>query len=393
VDGYQFSDPACGGGAGINRSLDGSDITACEHRDVSGANVLFANQGHNRGLDHGISRLDGADEAAGFNHSKRVCGHDFESVNRRNASILNSIGPIRYHPSVMMLQTLTRQRAVLSAGLSVAVILAGCGSSDDGPPVASVSMTLSRPASALGSPIDMTYRFELAPGATLDGDYRVFVHLLDSDGVNRWTDDHDPPVKTSAWKAGETIEYTRTSFVPVVPYLGEGTVRVGLYRVDAPGIRAPLSGPEPEGRSYKVATLQLLPQSDNIFIVLRSGAHPAEFAPENPSREWFWTKGDYIASFKNPKKDAVLYLDFDSRPDLFNEPQVVTVYLGDESVESFVADNINPLLRRIPLNADQLGSVDMAELRISVDRTFSPVGGQDTRELGIRVYHVFVGPS
>jgi hypothetical protein len=38
----------------------------------------------------------------------------------------------------------------------------------------------------------------------------------------------------------------------------------------------------------------------------------------------------------------------------------------------------------------------MAELRISVDRTFVPsaIGaGQDVRELGFRIYHLFVDPS
>lgn len=276
-------------------------------------------------------------------------------------------------------------------------LVAGCGSKDDAPPVAAVSLTVNKAAAPLGSPIDMTYRFEVAPGMTFDGNYRVFMHLLDSDGVNRWSDDHDPPTKTSEWRSGQVVEYTRTSFIPVVPYLGEATIRVGLYRADAPDTRAPLSGPEPEGRSYKVATLRVLPQSENIFVVVRAGAHPAEFAPENPAREWFWTSREYVASFKNPRKDATLYLEFDGRPDLFDQPQTVSVYLGSQSVASFAADSVNPVLRRIPLRADQLGSVDMAELRIGVDRSFVPAAmpgvGQDSRELGIRIYRLFVEPS
>jgi hypothetical protein len=263
--------------------------------------------------------------------------------------------------------------------------------------LATVSLALNKAAAALGSPIDMTYRFQVAPAAAFDGNYRVFMHLLDSDGVNRWSDDHDPPIKTSEWKPGQVVEYTRTSFIPVVPYLGEATIRVGLYRPDAPDARAPLNGPEPEGRSYKVATLRVLPQSENIFIVVRSGAHGTEWAPENPAREWFWTKQEYVASFKNPKKDSTLYLEFDGRPDLFNQPQMVNVYLGSQSVASFAADSVNPVLRRIPLRADQLGAVDMAELRIGVDRAFTPAsmpgGGKDTRELGIRIYRLFVDPS
>lgn len=279
----------------------------------------------------------------------------------------------------------------------LAGVVAGCGAKDDAPPLATVSLTLNKTAAALGSPIDMTYKFQVAPTAVFDGNYRVFMHLLDADNVNRWSDDHDPPVKTSEWKPGQTIEYTRTSFIPVVPFLGEATIRVGLYRVDAPDTRAPLGGPEPAGRSYKVATLKVLPQSENIFIVVRSGANNPEFAPENPSREWFWTKQEYVASFRNPKKAATLYLEFDGRPDLFNQPQMVNVYLGSQSVASFAADSVNPVLRRIPLRADQLGAVDMAELRIGVDKTFVPAtipgAGQDARELGIRIYRLFVEPS
>jgi hypothetical protein len=276
------------------------------------------------------------------------------------------------------------------------VVAAGCGSEDTAPPMATVSMTLSKQAAPLGSPIDMRYRFEVSPGTTFDGNYRVFMHLLDSDNINRWSDDHDLPTPTSGWTAGQVVEYTRTSFIPVVPYLGQATIRVGLYRIDAPDTRAPLGGPEPEGRSYKVATLQLLPQSENIHVIYRSGAHPMEFAADNPSREWWWTQKDAVYHFRNPKKATTLYLESDARPDLFDQPQVVGVYLGSQHVTTFTADNVNPLLRRIQISADHLGTADMVELRISVDRTFVPsaIGaGPDVRDLGLRIYHLFVGPS
>ncbi len=288
-------------------------------------------------------------------------------------------------------QGLRAAAAVLVVGASVA-----CGGSDEAPPVASVAVTLSKSAAPLGSPIDMTYTFDVAQGQSLDGQYRVFMHLLDADGVLRWADDHDPPTPTTEWKAGSPVTYTRTSFIPIVPYLGDATVRVGLYRADATDTRAPLSGPEPEGRSYKVASLKLLPQSENIFVVHRSGSHAPEFAPENPAREWWWTKNEFVANFRNPKKDATLYLEYDARPDLFDQPQVVNVYLGSQSVATFAADNKDPLLRRIPLRADSLGAGDMVELRLVVSPSFVPTAigaGQDTRELGIRIYHLFVDPS
>src|SRR5205814_5521817 len=45
-----------------------------------------------------------------------------------------------------------------------------------------------------------------------------------------WTDDHNPPTPTTQWKPGQTVEYTRTIFIPVYPYVGEATLQVGLYR-------------------------------------------------------------------------------------------------------------------------------------------------------------------
>jgi hypothetical protein len=53
-------------------------------------------------------------------------------------------------------------------------------------------------------------------------------------------------------------------------------------------------------------------------------------------------------------------------------------------------------LKKIPITAAQLGTGEMAELRIDVDQTFVPAklpgGSKDYRELGIRVYHAFIEP-
>ena len=64
------------------------------------------------------------------------------------------------------------------------------------------------------------------------------------------------------------------------------------------------------------------------------------------------------------------------------------------TVDTFPAASGTPALKRIPVTAAQLGTNEMAELRVEVDRTFVPAklpaGGRDVRELGIRVYNVFV---
>jgi hypothetical protein len=242
---------------------------------------------------------------------------------------------------------------------------------------------------AIGSPVTLTYRFQVAPDARIDGDYTVFVHVLNPDGDQLWTDDHRPPTPTSQWKPGQTIEYSRTVFAPNYPYVGEATIRVGLYQGEK---RLVLSGTDTSRHEYEVARLQIVPQSENVFLVDKSGWHPSEVAPENPSSEWRWTERRAVLSFRNPKKDATFYIEYDARADLFNPPQQATIRLGDQVIGSFAADAKERKLLTFPITAAQFGSGDMAELVLELDRTFKP-GGGDTRELGIRVFHTFVEPK
>lgn len=284
---------------------------------------------------------------------------------------------------------------VVSALLAMTGACSGGGAAE---PVASVSLTLSKTRVPLGSPIDFTYQFVPADGASIPGDYRVFVQVRSADGqTDLWQDDHDPPVPTSQWKPGQKVEYTRTIFVPVKPYLGEATIEVGLYRENQ---RLSLKTSEPTPRettaqSYRVGTLQLLPSSDSLFVIYPSGWHPDEFAEDTPSTTWKWTQKSARFSVRNPRTDVTLFLEYDARPDLFGGvPQQVTLYAGDQAVQTFAADSIKATLLRIPITAAQLGPNDMTDLRLELDKTFVPAklpaGGRDTRELGIRVYHLVV---
>ena len=57
------------------------------------------------------------------------------------------------------------------------------------------------------------------PGAAINGDYAVFVHILHPRGDVLWTDDHPPPSPPSSW-GGAPVTYRRTMFAP----------RGGLFR-------------------------------------------------------------------------------------------------------------------------------------------------------------------
>jgi hypothetical protein len=281
---------------------------------------------------------------------------------------------------------------VLSIVFTCAVLVAGCrGKQENEPAVATPSLSFNKDRVPIGSAVTLTYKFAVAPNATFDKDYWVFVHVLDPEGEQMWTDDHQPPVPTTQWKAGQTVEYKRTIFVPNYPYIGEAVVRLGMY--DPPsGKRLVLNAPEASRREYVVAKIQILPSSERIFLMYRDGWHPAEVDSKNPQNEWLWTKKTATISFKNPKKDSTLYLEYDARVDLFNPPQQVTLRIGDQVVGQFVADKKMPTLLTFPISAAQLGPADMVDLVLDVDKTFKP-GGNDPRDLGIRVFHADIEPK
>lgn len=207
-----------------------------------------------------------------------------------------------------------------------------------------------------------------------------------------WTDDHFPPTPTTRWNPGETITYKRLMFVPVYPYVGDASVDIGLYGKD--GKRLPLQATDRGGYEYRVSKLQVAPQTENIYLTFKDGWHFAETAADNATNEWHWTKKEATLSFKNPKKNAVFYLDVDGAPRLLPEPQTVTLRIGDQVLSTFTL-GAGSEVKRIPITAAQLGADEKVDLKIAVDKTFVPAvvtaGAQrDDRELGIRVFHAFV---
>lgn len=285
------------------------------------------------------------------------------------------------------------------------IALAACGGSEVvEAPLATPHVTLNHEQVPAGSPLEITYRFEVAPDAMMSADYWVMAHVVDIDDELMWTDDHLPPTPTSQWKPGETIEYTRTLFVPVFPYIGEATVYVGLYSCTVPPTcdgegdrRLPLSGEDVGQYAYRVAHLSLLPQTDNLFTVFKDGWHPAEVAGDNATVEWQWTKKEATLAFRNPKKEALLYLDVDNPAGEYVGPQTVQVALGGEVVGDLTLERDQRVLRKIVLPAARMGDEEMSELTMVVDKSFVPAdipaaNNDDARELGVRVFHAFVDP-
>lgn len=284
---------------------------------------------------------------------------------------------------------------LIALGLFALVFGTACRRKDaPAPPVAAGTVQLSRDKAPLGSPLDITYKFVVANDARITEDYKVMVHVVDTDGELIFTFDHEPPVPTTQWKPGQTIEYTRTEFVPIYPYVGEAVIELGLYTAQK---RLPLAGEDAGQRAYKVAKVQLQPQTENVFLVSKDGWHPPETPEHNTSVEWQWTKQSATYAFKNPKKDCLFYLDVDHPGNVFLEPQQVQVSIGGQQVDQFTLKAGQQELRKIPITAAQFGTGDMAEIQIAVDKTYVPAlvnaaYKKDSRELGVRVFHAYVQP-
>ncbi len=289
-------------------------------------------------------------------------------------------------------------RACASGIVLAAVWASGCGRAEDtAPPVATPTVTLARREAAIGSPLEVGYRFVVEQSApAFAEDYWVFVHFLDTDGELMWTDDHQPPKVTRQWKPGEAVTYSRTMFVPKFPYTGPTIVEVGLFSPRT-GERLRLNGETSGQRSYRVATVELQHQNDNRFVVFKDGWHPTEVADDQVGTEWQWSKKEATLTFRNPRLDVLFYLQLDRPAVPFSGPQQVEIRIGDAPVDRFPLGPNQPELRKFPLSVAQLGNGETVEMRLVVDRTFVPsaipgMNSNDPRELGVRVFHAYIEP-
>ncbi|HEV7499626.1 MAG TPA: hypothetical protein VGQ33_06450 [Vicinamibacteria bacterium] len=257
---------------------------------------------------------------------------------------------------------------------------------------------VNRSRAPLGSAIEVTYTWQLEPTAKkLTQDHRAFVHFLDSHKVLLFDDDHVPVPPVTGWEPGKSYSYTRTKFIPIYPYVGDVDVRVGLQPSAGRGERVALKGTDAGLHEYSVAKMELLPQTENIFLVYKEGWHNPESSAQNPSLERTWTKKDALVSFKNPKKDIIVYLEADTNSKAFDAPPVLTVAVGGKAGLVVPIDNSEVFLKKIRVKAADLGDQEWVDLRLSMNQSFVPkakgVNPTDDRELGLMVYHLYVGEA
>jgi hypothetical protein len=294
--------------------------------------------------------------------------------------------------------TFRREHAggLLLAGI-VASLLPACGPRRPKDMNAIVpKVTVNREKVPLKSAIEVTYTWECEPTMKkVADDYRAFVHFVDKDGVLLFTDDHLPTPPVTSWEPGKTYSYTRTVFIPNYSYVGGVEVRVGLDPIG--GGRKPrlaLKGDDAGLREYRVLRMTFLPETQNIYLVQKEGWYDPETTRDNPALERTWTKKEAVASFKNPKKDVILYLEADTNSTAFEkQPPVLTVSVGGKTgIQVPIADP-EVFQKRVLFKADDLGSGEWVDLRLTMDQSFNPKAkglNDDARDLGLMVYHICV---
>jgi hypothetical protein len=276
--------------------------------------------------------------------------------------------------------------------LTLVCVSAACRRNADGPPVATPSVTIQNTTVPRGRPIDVHYRFEVAPAAPAFTErYIVFVHVLDEHGNRVWIGDHEPPTAVTQWKPGSVIEYTRSMMIPRGAPPGHVTLEVGLYS-PATGKRLTLSGSEGDRHSYRVASLDVVrEQRSGADVVFISGWYESESPEDAQGNEWRWSKRTATLSVHNPQRDAVLVIEADQPLATGTEAQTVEIQSGASRIGSFTVGAGERKLYRLPVSAAQFGGADVVRFTLSIDRTFTPPRPSgssrgDQRELGIRVF-------
>jgi len=173
---------------------------------------------------------------------------------------------------------------------------------------------------------------------------------------------------------------------------------MGLYPHPGRGDRPALKGDDRGFQEYKVATIELLPQTENIFLVYKDGWHNPETHPDNPSVERNWTKKEALASFKNPKKDVIVYLEGDTCVKCFTKTPEETLSVGNNAGLRFPIEGPQVYLKKVRVKAADLGTDDWVDLRLSTSESFVPKNltppmNNDDRELGFNVYHLYVADA
>lgn len=273
------------------------------------------------------------------------------------------------------------------------LITAACGGDVDAPRLG-VQPAVELPDSvAVGEPLDMGYRWQLAEDfAPSVHDYQVLVHLLGPDGEIVLQDDHHPPEPTSQWSRGRGPAYRRWVYLPEELGVEFLDVLVGLYSADGPVL---VWNGEDWTERVRVRRLEIRTDDTDGLPRYLDGWHTQEEAPESLV-PWRWTEDVAHTLFTNPDRDAVLHLRASAPYDQVGA-QTVMLRIQDREVGRFETTSAEEFLERIAIPASAMGERDWFELTLEVSPVFVPEQvrerSRDERTLGLQVFSLYLFPS
>ncbi len=281
-----------------------------------------------------------------------------------------------------------RRRSVQVLGLIGAVLLAA--SCKPKPQIkATVTVDFNPAEIEDNSLTNVTYHWKLDPGfKPIPKDLHVYVHFLDRSNKILFQEDHSPELPTSQWREGYDVNYTRLFLIPAV-------VRTDTDEESMPiklvlGLHDPA---DPQGPNYRVLEkdlrLKYNPKGPEK-IQYTEGWNPEESNPQM-TLKWRWTGSQAVAVVRNPKKNAILYVRGLVNKDVLSD-QKVRLEIANNLIEEFAPKEAE-FAKYYQIPADQLGSEDLIQIRISTDKTFVPAklvpGSTDQRELGVQIFTIF----
>ncbi len=272
------------------------------------------------------------------------------------------------------------------------LLLPSCGKRNDTRGI-TLALTVSPPTITDLLYVKMNYELKIGPDfKPFDKDWKVFVHWWRKKSKEMLLqDDHVPEVKTSGWKAGDTIRYSRVVFLPQfinefdnIDFEGYEEVRltVGLYD--------PTPGSKGAFNLYD-KTINVQPASYNApEIAYYEGWNEMELDPAIADpfmRSWRWTTGKAVCIIENPHKEATLIIKGGT-----NQAKKVTFKVNESPLDEFVPDT-DKFSREYTLTPQQMGEGDEFSLKIETDKTFVPArlnaASKDNRELGVQIFFIY----
>jgi hypothetical protein len=142
-----------------------------------------------------------------------------------------------------------------------------------------------------------------------------------------FADDHQPELSFSRWGPGQTYLYRRTVFVPVVAYVGNVEVRMGLYPHPSGGAQPTLKNKHRGLREYKINTLELLPQTrTSPSSTGTAGTNPRE--PGESGYRATWTRRKRSPPSRTPE-ERDRYIEGDTCVACFAKTPELTLRIGN----------------------------------------------------------------